>query len=223
MARRICVINTKGGCGKTTIATNIASYYASHNVKTTLFDYDPQLSSMQWLNLRSKEIPSIYGVNASQVFQPGKTKSWLLRHPNDTQRIIVDPPSGLDSKRFQQYLEKADTLIIPVLPSAIDIYATAEFLKALFFTIKIKREQVRIGIVANRIRNNTKAFKTLKAFLHSLKIPVIAELRDTQNYVRASEFGLGIHELKSQTSKEDVLQWEQLMKWIERKDQSLSN
>jgi len=216
MAKRICVINTKGGCGKTTIATNIASYYASHAFKTTLFDYDPQLSSIQWLKLRSDDTPSIFGVNASQILQPGKTKSWLLRHPADTQRIIVDPPSGLDSKRFQQYLEKADTIIIPVLPSAIDIYATAEFLKALFFTIKIKQSRVRIGIVANRIRNNTNAFKSLKAFLHSLKIPVVAELRDTQNYVRASENGLGIHELNSYTAKEDVAQWDSLMEWIER-------
>ncbi|MCG7961877.1 MAG: ParA family protein, partial [Candidatus Thiodiazotropha taylori] len=47
--KRLLILNSKGGCGKTTIATNLAGYYASAGTPTALFDYDPQGSSHRWL------------------------------------------------------------------------------------------------------------------------------------------------------------------------------
>jgi len=217
---RIVVIHRKGGCGKTTVSTNLASLYASKGMNTALFDYDPQGSSMRWLRLRSDEQSGIYGVVAHQSAAKAVTMSWHMRLPAETERLVIDTPPGLKGPDLVDQLRGADCILIPVLPSPIDIYATADFIRDLLLDAKIRAHKTRIGIVANRIRKNTRAFQSLQRFLDTLSIPVVARLRDSQNYVRATEEGMGIHELKNQPIYVDKMHWLSIYDWIEQVDQS---
>jgi len=214
--KRIVVINTKGGCGKTTVSTNLASYYAAKGLSTALFDYDPQGSSMRWLKLRGDDKPEIYGVVAHKNSAKAVTMSWQLRLPAETQRLIIDTPPGLKGPDLKEQLKGADKIIIPVLPSPLDIFATADFIRDLLLDVKVRLNQTSIGIVANRVKKNTIAFQSLDRFLGSLNIPVIARLRDSQNYVRATQEGLGVHELKGKNVYLDKMHWKGAVEWLDK-------
>lgn len=214
---RIVVINSKGGCGKTTISTNLASCYAAHGINTALFDYDPQGSSIRWLRTRPGDESSIYGVTAHQSAAKAVTKSWHLRLPPETERLIIDTPPGLKGTELVDQLKGADCILIPVLPSPIDIYATADFIRDLLLEAKVRQTRTRIGIIANRVKKNTLAFQALERFVRTLSIPVVARLRDSQNYVKASEEGLGIHELKNKPVYIDRMHWRGVCEWIDQR------
>ena len=211
---RIAVVNAKGGSGKTTLATNLASYYSSQNLKTALIDYDSQGSSTFWVSRRPQ------GVNDIEIIAAYKqamhvTRTWFLRPQRMTERVIIDTPSGLDVSQFRQSLNDSDAIIIPVLPSSIDIHAVAHFIADLLLQGKIKREQGRIAVVANRARTNTLVYQKLEGFLGSLGIPFIATLRDSQQYIKACEAGLGLFEMPKANAK-DIASWQPLLQWLEQ-------
>lgn len=214
--KRIVVINSKGGCGKTTVSTNLASYYAAQGINTALFDYDPQASSMRWLKLRQADSATIYGVTAQKNAAKAVTMSWQLRLPPETERLIVDTPPGLKGIELIEQIKGADVILIPVLPSPLDIFATADFIRDLLLEAKVRMNDTRIGIIANRVKKNTVAFQSLQRFLDSLSIPVVARLRDTQNYLHATDEGLGIHELKGQNIYIDAQHWKSIRQWIDQ-------
>ena len=214
--RRILITNAKGGCGKSTLATNLASTYASKGYATALFDHDEQISSMRWLRRREKtNLAAIHGVDGSRSRAQNVTRSWLLRVPDNTERAIIDTPAGLKGDELLQQLEGVDDILVPVLPSSIDIQTTADFIRDLLIIGKVRERGIRLGIVANRVRINTLSFRALERFLKTLGIPVVAQLRDTQNYTRAAEQGCGIHEIKSSSKKQDLPQWDELLNWLE--------
>lgn len=212
--QRITVINVKGGCGKTTIATNLASAFAERGRNTTLIDYDPQGSSMYWLNLRPHDADKINGIAAYPNNQP-VTRSWQLHLPIDTERVIIDTPAGLKGLDLIDQLNGTHTILIPVLPSSIDTHATADFIRDLHMIAKVKPRTTRLCIVCNRVRPNTLSFKALKRFLDAMRIPVIANLRETQNYIKASECGLGIHEMGAKADKRDIEDWRKIIDWLD--------
>jgi chromosome partitioning protein len=212
--QRITVINVKGGCGKTTIATNLASAYAKSGRNTTLIDYDPQGSSTYWLNLRPDEQANINGI-AAYPSNRSVTRSFQLQLPMDTERVIVDTPAGLKGLDLVDQLSGTHTIMIPVLPSSIDTHATADFIRDLYLIAKVKSSRTRLCIVCNRVKPNTLAFKSLDRFLKAMDIPIIALLRETQAYIRASENGLGIHELGSRTDQRDLEDWQQIIDWLD--------
>ena len=214
--RRIVVINAKGGCGKTTVSTNLASYYASRGLNTALLDYDPQGSGMRWLRSRPNDAAAIYGVVAHQSAARAVTMSWHMRLPPETDRVIVDTPPGLKGPDLVEQLKGADCILVPVVPSPIDIFATADFIRDLLLVAKVRTNRTRLAIIANRIRQNTLAFQSLERFLKTLSIPVVAKLRDSQNYVHASEEGLGVHELKKRPTEIERGHWQELFTWLEQ-------
>lgn len=215
--RRIIVMNAKGGSGKTTISTNLASYYAGKGYKTALFDYDPQGSSSCWLEMREPHRAAIEGVCATKTTNGMMTRSFQLRVPAGTQRVIIDTPAGLDKIQLADQLRGIDLVLVPVLPSPIDTRAGANFIRDLMLAARMagNRRIPPIAIIANRVREHTIAFQNLERFLDSLSIPVIAKLRDAQSYVRAADLGLGIHELESQRVGEDTKHWRNVFNWIE--------
>ena len=217
--QRITVINVKGGCGKTTIATNLASAFASRGRNTTLIDYDPQGSSMYWLNLRPDDACEINGITAYSSNR-AVTRSWQLRLPIDTEHVIIDTPAGLKGLDLVSQLNGTHVILIPVLPSSIDVHATADFIRDLYTIAKVKPQITRLCIVCNRVKPNTLAFGALKRFMDVMKIPVIAELRETQNYNKASECGLGIHETELHADKRDVEAWEKIINWLDNNQQT---
>lgn len=211
--QRIIVTNAKGGCGKSTIATNLAACLASVG-KVALFDYDPQASSMHWLQLRGERHNTIHGVAAHRQPANGVTRTFQLRTPPNTRYLVMDTPAGTGGADLSQVVQHADAIIIPVLPSPIDIHAAAHFVRDLLVVGKARSYNVRIGVVANRVRKNTITYQALRQFLRSLNMTFITALRDTQNYAKASHQGLGIHELKSPTAYLDCQQWEPLLEWL---------
>jgi len=212
--QRIVVLNPKGGSGKTTLAINLAAYFAIRGDNTLLIDRDPQGSATRWLRKRKAPQPVITGI-ATFEHDARTTRSWQMRVPDGTQKVVVDSPAAVEARLMPELTRDANKIIVPVLPSDIDIHAASRCIADLLLVAKIKRVENRIGVIANRVRKNTLMFQSLMRFLEKLEIPVIATIRDSQNYVRAAEQGVGIHEMKSYLVKEDMTQWETLLAWLE--------
>jgi chromosome partitioning protein len=218
--KRILVVNTKGGCGKTTITTNIASHYAQRGLNVRLFDHDNQGSSLAWINRRSASLNQIHGVDASKKQGHRLTRSWKLRVPPETDVAIIDTPAGVDMTELSALFQTNDSIIIPVLPSPIDIHATAHFIKNLLTTGKARKKMIRIAVVANRVSKNTLVYQSLERFLSNLNIPFVSSLRDTQLYTRAIELGVGVQEINSPRSQVDKEQWAPIVRWLEAAENS---
>jgi chromosome partitioning protein len=212
--QRIVVLNPKGGSGKTTIAINLASYYALQEQNVVLMDFDPQGSSLRWVKKRQPTQPPIHVIAAFEK-DSRTTRSFQLRVPENTTHVIVDTPAAVQSHFMPDMTRNADRVLVPVLPSDIDIHACSRCIRDLLLVAKIKREDNRIGVIANRIRRNTVTYQSLIRFLQTLNIPIVATIRDSQNYVRAAEAGLGVHEMKSYIAREDVEQWLPLVDWLD--------
>jgi chromosome partitioning protein len=228
--RTIMVLNAKGGSGKTTLATNLASHYAAQGKSVVLADFDPQASSINWVNARPEDRPPIQGVAAWD--QP-------LRVLRDTDYVIMDAPSGHYGKRLVALMRYTQTIVMPVLPSPLDIRAAASFIQEIKQVGRISSRNIldtsvgamlnaifssgtptikaRLGVVANRVRENTVAYDKLYEFLDRLKVPFLTTLRDTQNYIQAAERGLGLFELAPSQVAYDIEQWQPLIKWLNSK------
>ena len=207
--RHIMVLNAKGGCGKSTLATNIASYFANEGATVALADYDPQRSSLDWLERRPDNRPEIVGVAA---FDDG------LRHvPRSADIVVSDAPARSHGPELTNLVNHAETIVVPVLPSTIDMQATTTFLKELQSVGKVGRKGAKIGAIANRVRDNTLIFDDLDEYLTKARVPYIAALREAQNYVRAYTRGLGIFELPEYLAWPDWDEWEPLTGWLRSK------
>lgn len=208
--RSILVVNPKGGCGKTTISTNLASYYAVWGVNTVLVDFDPQQSCVQWIKVRNhaKKYAGIHGLS-------GLTGT--VDVPDETERIIYDAPARSVTEKVAVLMQQADAVIIPVLPSPIDMRAAREFVEDLIRKGRLRRQQRLVGLVANRVRGNTNIYGYLEDFLIDAELPFVTSLRDSQNYVRAAARGIGIFEMGPAAVAKDLEQWRPLINWIEGK------
>lgn len=211
--RRILVINSKGGCGKTTIATNLASLYASWGMRTSLFDYDPQASSYCWLEQRPHDLGHIHGVAANQRLPVGLTRSWYLRIPPGTERLIVDTAAGLDKPQMLEHVKCADLILIPVVPAAIDTRAAVAFINELL-SLK-KYGCAKIGVIVNRVRDENRRLLELEDVLGRLDLTLITRLYDNYSYLEASERGLGLHELNTDAARTELRNWQQILAWLE--------
>jgi chromosome partitioning protein len=212
--QKLLIINAKGGCGKTTITTNLAAYFATRGRETVLLDYDPQGSSMQWLSLRTQERRPIHGI-AAYHNGGSRTRSWQMRMPPHADWVIMDTPSGVTGLQLADMVRGVDIILVPVLPSPIDIHATARFIDELFMRGKVKSLPVRLGIVANRAQENTRIYHNLQHFLNSQSLPLLATLHDSQNHICAAESGIGIHELEESHTRHDRECWAPLLYWLQ--------
>jgi chromosome partitioning protein len=183
-------------------------------------DTDPQGSCLRWLQLRPAALPAIHGINACER-RLNVTRSFALRAPLGTERIIVDTPAALPAAQLPEIVRDASAIIVPVLPSEIDIHAASRCIADLLLVGKVHRSERRLVIVANRARRYTKAFNALMRFLQSMRIPVAAVLRDSQAYVRSAETGMGLHEMKGSLLQEDLRTWSPLIEWLDRRSHSL--
>ena len=228
--RTIMILNAKGGSGKTTLATNLAAYYALQGKSVVLADLDSQGSSIDWLKARPESRPAIRGI-----------ATWRepLRVAAATDYVIFDTPAASHGQALARLIRYAQTVIVPVLPSPLDIRAAREFVHEVQRIGKVARHNIqdaaliaflkslfgddtglattRVAVVANRVRENTIAYDTLYEFLDKLKIPFVTTLRDTQNYIQAAERGLGLCELAPSQVAYDLEQWEPLIRWLNSK------
>ncbi len=211
---KIVVINPKGGCGKTTLSTNLAAYFANRGPIPAVMDCDPQGSSMTWIERRPTQKPPIHGIAAYKRTMQA-TRSWQLRVPNETTNLIVDSPASLTHEDLREVTRDASSILVPVLPSSIDIHAASRCIADLLLVAKVDRRDKKLAVVANRTRQNTKSYAKLMRFLDSLGIPVIAVMRDSQNFVRAAEEGIGICELPPYKVRKDMAELEKIVDWLD--------
>ena len=211
---KIVVLNPKGGCGKTTLATNLSSYYAGMGPVPAIMDCDPQGSTMSWLEKRPSSKPAIHG-SAAYKKNMQATRSWQLRVPNETETLIVDSPASLTKDDLREVTRDATSILVPVLPSSIDIHAASRCIADLLLVAKIDRRDGKLAVVANRTRRNTKSYEKLMRFLDSLGIPIIAVLRDSQNFVYAAEVGIGVCEMQPSRVRKDIEQMELIVQWLD--------
>ena len=208
------VINSKGGSGKTTIATNLASYFASQDIPTTVMDYDPQGSSLHWLRVRNQPGARIYGANAAPQ-KGGRIRSVEMHVPADTQQLLIDAPAGTSGLLLQEMLSKADGILIPVAPSAIDIHATANFVRDLLLVGRIRTRNIQLAVLANRVRSSMPVYQPLERFLNSLGLPFLTRIGDSDVYVKAAEAGIGIFEMAPSAAAERA-EFMPIVEWVGR-------
>jgi chromosome partitioning protein len=200
----IVIANPKGGVGKSTLATHVAGWLAHQGHAVMLGDVDRQQSSRQWLARRPKSLPSIRGWDFEGEH--------LVRPPKGSTHVVLDTPAGLHGKRLEAVLKLADRVLIPLQPSLFDIQATHAFVQTL--QAHKRAPQIAMGLVAVRVRDHTRAFEQLQQYLATLPLPVVAALRDTQNYVHLAARGLTLWDVTPSRVERDRAQWEPLTAWL---------
>jgi chromosome partitioning protein len=207
--RSIMVLNSKGGSGKSTVATNIASYYAAQGNKVILVDLDPQSSCLDWLAARPSGRSSISGIDGA---------AGHYRVPRNADYVIYDTPAAVHGAELSALLRRAQSIIIPVLPSPIDMRAATPFVQKVLDNNRVARKEARVALIANRCRENYNIYHQLDSYLRKVrKAPFISVLRETQNYVRAAERGLGVFELPPYSVRKDLDQWVPIIRWLNSK------
>lgn len=213
---RIVVLNPKGGCGKTTLVTNLASALARRGSPPTLIDYDPQGYLSRWIERRPSELPEVYGIRCTE----DDSRPVDIEVPADSDTVIVDMPGAIPHGRLYDYTHFADSLLIPIQPSEIDVHSATRFIAELLLDAQLDRRDARLAIVANRTRTRTRSYTRLMRFLTSLKIPLIASLRDSQNFVHAAAAGIGVCELPGYMARQDTPEIDRIVDWLERRRQA---
>ena len=209
---RVVVLNPKGGSGKTTLAFNLAGYIASTGRKVALVDMDPQGSSTRWLQNRGADHPPILGISSPETNGNGDQ---VVDVPEDIDVAVIDAPAGVTGAQLIDYTCGAHAVLLPVLPSDLDIHAAARLVKDLLLVAQVSRRNGRLAVVANRVNKRTVAYQQLSGFLQRLSIAVVGTLRDTQNYVWAASSGLSIHEMQPSRVGRDLDQWSSITQWLE--------
>ena len=205
------VASSKGGAGKTTVATHLAAHAALDGLHTVLVDADPQQSSTRWAERRS-------GLEAAVLPVPGarRAKAAWKSLPDDTQRVVVDAPAGAMAEDLETWLEHADAVVVPVQPSALDLDATVHFLNTLAQHPRVRRGELRVGLVANRMKPWTNASQATLELLDQWPYPVVASLRDSQAYILLTGLGRSMFDYRSAQVRKHQEDWAPLLKWLRK-------
>ncbi|HEX2543800.1 MAG TPA: ParA family protein [Ramlibacter sp.] len=201
----VVVANPKGGVGKSTMATNIAGYFASKGHQVMLGDADRQQSSRLWLRLRPPGARPITGWDVGDGL--------IAKPPKGTTHVVLDTPAGMHGKMLQEALRQADKVVVPLQPSIFDIYATRAFLDEL--AQQRKAGKMQVGIVGMRVDARTIAADKLQEFVDSLGLPVLGLLRPTQNYIHLAARGLTLFDVAPGKVEKDLEQWQGLCRWLD--------
>jgi chromosome partitioning protein len=212
---RILVANSKGGCGKTTLTTTLAAYFARRGKRTTLVDCDPQASSLAWCGLRAAHLPRVHAL-ASNDPAHGLSAGWLLRIPPTTETLLIDTPAGLRAHEFERFARHADALLIPVVPSPIDLRATLVFIEMVRKLQEVRSGRLRVALVANRLRERTNSAKHLDDTLERMTQAAKIRVRDSQTYVGLTDSGRSVFDDDGSTARAHRADWGPLMQWLDQ-------
>lgn len=207
--KTVLVASSKGGVGKTTLSTNLAAHFAVDGKRTVLVDADRQGSARQWAEKRATHPDAVLPVD-------GTRRDWERRVPEDAQRIVVDAAAGAHGDALVHFLDVADAVVVPVLPSTIDLEATVPFLNTLAQHPRVRKGKLPVGLVGNRLRPWTNASQQTMDTLRQWPYPLVAELRDTQAYVLMAGLGRSLFDYQSQQVREHQDDWLPLLKWLRR-------
>ena len=205
----VLVACSKGGCGKSTLVTQLAAHWAQAGQNTAIVDADRQGSSFRWAALRPDNVPGVL------AFEGGRRS--LQKLPPDTRQLLIDTPAGSRERDLEPYLEQADVLLVPVLPSSFDLHATLGFLDELRSINRVHRGKLPVGLVANRLKPWTHASQdAVNQLAEQSPFPVVAQLRDSQAYVLLSALGKGIFDYQSEQVRNHQQDWKPLLRWTKR-------
>lgn len=219
--RTILVINSKGGSGKTTVTTNLASYYASQNLRTAILDCDPQGSSLQWLKQRAAQ--DIHGANGAPTNGAAPLNSVKMWVPDNIEMLIIDAPAGAKGLLLQNLVRRSNFILIPVAPSPIDIHATAGFIKDLYLTGGARNSKAKIAVIANRVRSSSPNYEPLERFLTALRLPFLSRISDSHNYISAVEKGLGVFEMEEVFTLAERQEFMPIFRWLDGEEHVSAN
>jgi chromosome partitioning protein len=197
----IVIANPKGGVGKSTIATNLAGYFAKQGHQVMLGDADVQQSSRAWLALRPGSLPPIAAWDID---------GHIAKPPKGTTHIVLDTPAGLAGTRLDEVLRIADKVVVPLQPSMFDILATQEFLQRL----KGRQGKLDVGVLGMRVNIRTRAADQLAHYVNNLGLPMLGYLRDTQNYVQLAAHGATVWDVAPSRVEKDLAQWQGTIDWL---------
>ena len=201
--RTVLIANPKGGSGKTTLATNLAGYFATRGRRVVLCDLDRQQSSLEWLGRRPHKLPLIRPQDS--------LKERLVRN---AEWIVIDSPAGLRGYRLTDIIKAADFIIVPTQPSAFDIGATREFLDLLREEKAIRKQRAFVAMAGIRVDARTRSAASLQTFMESSGFPVLTYLRDAQIYRLAAEQGASLFDIRPSQVGRDLQQWAPLLHWL---------
>jgi len=208
--KTILVASSKGGAGKSTIATNLAANFALDGKRTVLVDADPQGSSTRWAERRAELESAVLPVDGT-----GR-RAWRDAVPDDADRLVIDAAAGAMATDLESFLDKADAVVVPVLPSAMDIEATVGFLNTLAKVPRVHKRKLPVGLVVNRSKPWTNASQQAVEMLSTWPYPVVAQLRDTQAYVVLAGLGRSLFDYRSAQVRDHQSDWDPLLKWIKK-------
>jgi chromosome partitioning protein len=207
--RTVLVASSKGGAGKTTLATNLAAYFALDGKHTVLVDADKQKSSTHWCEKRA-------GMQNAVLPVDGTRRNWDKLIPSDAQRVVIDAPAGAMGEDLDAYLERADAVLVPVNPSIIDLEATVPFLNSLAQHARVKKGKLPVALVGNRLKPWTSASQQAVGQLKAWPYPVVGELRDTQAYVLMVALGKSVFDYRSEQIRGHQDDWAPMLKWLRK-------
>ena len=208
--KTVLVASSKGGVGKTTIATHLAAQSAIEGLHTVLVDADPQGSSTRWAQRRSVLESAVLPLDGT------RRKAWRRELPEDSQRLVIDAAAGAMAGELEHVLEFTDAVVVPVLPSTLDIEATVTFLDSLAKHPRVRRGTLRVGLVGNKLKPWTNASQQAVELLHAWPYPVVAQLRDSQAYVVMTALGKSLFDYHSAQVREHQADWQPLLKWLKK-------
>ncbi len=215
--RTTLVLNAKGGSGKTTIATNLAGYFAAAGQSVVLQDYDAQGSAMDWLAQRTFQMSQIHGQEHYKAGSQYMTRAWQFRLPAHTDHVIIDTPAAVELQKHVTMIRSADRILVPVSPSAIEIRATLTFIAELQDFIKLYNCQAALAVVANKVDLKSQAYILMQQKFRAVNVEFIANLSMHESYYVAAETGVSIFEINHPLLARDQHEWEPLVSWIEGK------
>ena len=205
--RTILVANPKGGSGKTTLATNLAGYFANQGQRVLLADLDRQRSSFGWLARRPDVLPTIHG------WAGGDSRKAIAEvRPH---WLIMDSPAGVRGEKLTNAVKRADLVVVPVQPSAFDMAATQAFIDILHAEKAVRKAKSYVAMIGMRVDTRTRAAAELEAFLDNAGFPVLTFLRDAQIYVQAAGEGVSLYDLPPARAARDIEQWQPLLDWLQ--------
>lgn len=206
----IAVVNRKGGCGKSTLATHLAAYCANAGMSVMLGDVDQQQSAKTWLKLRTQHLPAEKHNILGWVVEPTRG----MRPPLGTSHVVLDTPGGMTGFELARVALYADVIVMPVCDSVFDRDATERCLAELRALPRVSSGRCKLAAVGMRVQAKSHAAQALRAWTEQIELPLIGTLSDTQLYVQCAATGRALFDLAPGTLGPHLRQWAPILDWL---------